>query len=181
MNLDHIFMGCAGFGGALFLVQMVLQFLGHDSSDGGISTDHDVSGTADVSFKLLSFQGLTAFFMMFGLVGLAMHRQSGAAPALSAGVGAAAGLLAVWVIGRLFSGLKKLQSSGTMDVRNAVGQEGEVYLTIPPGGTGQVRVRVQNQLRTMDAATSGGEPIKTGARVRVVSTSVAGVLMVEKI
>ena len=174
-------MGFAGFGGALFLVQMILQFLGHDSSDGGLSTDHDVSGTADASFKLLSFQGLTAFFMMFGLTGLAAHRQSGGSPALSVTLGAVAGLLAVWVIGRLFTGMKKLQSSGTLDIRNAVGQEGEVYLTIPSGGTGQVRVRVQGQLRTMDAAAQAGAPIATGERVRVLSIAGSGVLMVEKV
>ncbi len=181
MNIDLIFMGCAGLGGALFLVQMILQFVGHDAADGGVSADHDVSGTADASFKLLSFQGLTAFFMMFGLVGLAMHRQSGAGPAASAGVAALAGLLAVWVIGKLFSGMKKLQSSGTLDIRNAVGQEGEVYLTIPSGGTGQVRARVQNQLRTLDATAAGGASFKTGERVRVVSVSGSGTLLVERI
>ena len=181
MNLDHLFMGCAALGGLLFLVQMILQFLGHDASDNGMSVHHDVSGTADVSFKLLSFQGLTAFFMMFGLVGLAMLRQSGAAPLLATGVAAGAGLLAVWSIGRLLSGLRRLQSSGTLEIRNALGQEGEVYLTIPPGGTGQVRVRVQNQLRTLDAASSATDPVRTGERVRVVSVGVSGVLMVEKI
>ena len=181
MDLDMIFMACAGLGGVLFFVQLVLQFLGHDAGDGGISADHDISGTADVSFKLLSFQGLTAFFMMFGLVGLAMHRQSEASVEWSTAVAAGAGLLAVWVIGKLFSSLRQLQSSGGFVPDKAVGLEGEVYLNIPPGGSGQVRLRVQKQLRTMDAVTTGGTLLKTGERVRVIRIGSSGALEVERI
>ena len=95
VGLDSVYIGCAVLGGLLFFVQLVMQFLGHhadvDVGGGHVGMPHDVSGTADTSFKLLSFQGLTAFFMMFGLVGLAMHRQSGASPALSLCVAIAAG------------------------------------------------------------------------------------------
>ncbi|HEY8241145.1 MAG TPA: hypothetical protein VIH35_06855, partial [Kiritimatiellia bacterium] len=161
------------------------QFLGHDTSmDVGA---HDPSllahdgGHADSSFKLLSFQGLTAFFMMFGLVGLAMIRQSGAGTTASLVAATVAGLAAVWAIGKLFQSMRKLQSSGTMDLRNAIGQPGEVYLTIPAGGTGKVQVSVQNRLSVFDAVSGSGAEIKTGAAVKVTTLRGANVMVVEKI
>ena len=78
-GLEKLFMVCAVAGGILFAIRLVLQFLGGDT--GGhhdISSPVNVGGTdihgdtvadgsdAYLSFKLLSFQGLTAFFMMFG-------------------------------------------------------------------------------------------------------------------
>lgn len=181
-SLDMIFIMCAALGGLLFFVQLILQFAGHhaDAAGADAGVPHDVSGTADASFKLLSFQGLTAFFMMFGLVGLAMLRQSRAGPAVSAGVAVAAGIVAVWAISRILGAMLRLQSSGTMDLRNAIGQEGEVYANIPAGDAGQVQVRVQNHLRILDATTKGGEEMKTGTRVRVVSLSGSRGLVVEK-
>jgi membrane protein implicated in regulation of membrane protease activity len=182
-SLDMIFIACAVLGGILFFLQMILQFAGHnaDAAAADVAMPHDISGTADASFKLLSFQGLTAFFMMFGLVGLAMHRQSGAGPAASAGVAVAAGAAAVWAISRILGSMMKLQSTGTMDPRNAIGQEGEVYANIPATGAGQVQVRVQNHLRIFDAISRAGEELKTGTRVRVVSLSGSRGLVVEKI
>ena len=185
IGLDVIFMACAALGGVLFLVQLVIQFAGHDASadvgphDPAMLT-HD-GGAADSSFKLLSFQGLTAFFMMFGLVGLAMYRQSGAGALWSLVAGLAAGLAAVWVIGKLFSSMRKLQSSGTMDLHKAIGQPGEIYLTIPAGGTGKVQVTVQNRLSVFDAVSRDGAEIKTGVAVKVADLRGANVMVVEKI
>ena len=95
-GLEKIFAVCAIVGGVLFIIRLVLQFMGGDfdadAADGldgldgvdgldGADADFDVEiGDTDYSFKLISFQGLTAFFAMFGLVGLAMLKQSGFPP-----------------------------------------------------------------------------------------------------
>ncbi|MFH0908008.1 MAG: hypothetical protein V1929_04540 [bacterium] len=185
IGLDVIFMACAAMGGVLFLVQMIMQFAGHDASADVGSHDpslltHD-GGAADSSFKLLSFQGLTAFFMMFGLVGLAMLRQSGVGATGSLIAGLVAGLGAVWVIGKLFASMRKLQSSGTLDLHKAVGQPGEIYMTIPAGGTGKVQVSVQNRLSVYDAVSRDGAEIKTGASVKIAELRGANMMVVEKI
>jgi membrane protein implicated in regulation of membrane protease activity len=184
-GLDVVFVACAGLGGALFLAQFILQFMGHDTDadvgphDPTLLT-HD-GGTADSSFKLLSFQGLTAFFMMFGLVGLAMHRQSGAGALGALVAGLLAGLAAVWAIGKLLSSMRKLQSTGTLDLRKAVGTPGEIYLTVPAGGTGKIQVTVQNHMSIFDAVSRDGTEISTGTAVRVAELRGANVMVVERI
>lgn len=62
----------------------------------------------------------------------------------------------------------KLTESGTLNLNNAVGKVGTVYLTIPAkrGGLGKVQVKVQG-LQTLDAFTDNAENIKTGALVEI--------------
>lgn len=191
-GLEKVFAGCALVGGILFIFRLVMQFMGADfdadGADGvdGADADFDADfdaeiGDTDFSFKLISFQGLAAFFMMFGLVGWAMLRQSGFSPTHSIFGGAAAGLGTVWVMKKIFEMAMKLQSSGTLKIKNAIGQEGTVYLTIKPGGTGKVRVTVQNHLKVFNAASDSEQEIKTGDRIKVVHIVSGNVLVVEKI
>jgi len=180
--LEKIFVVSAAVGGVLFLIQLVMQFIGGDTDafgdmDGvGIDDLH----ASDLSFKLLSFQGLSAFFMMFGLVGIALSRQSSAGPVWALIGGLIAGLATVWVIGKIFSKMKGLQSSGTIDINNAVGQEGKVYLTIPAEGTGKIQIIVQSHLREYEAISEGEEEIKTGEQVKVVRIVSGNIMVVKK-
>ncbi len=201
-GLELLFACCAVFGTTLFVIRLVMMFIGMggegtDSADvghadagdmdaghmdaGGMEADqgsgfHD----SDLSFKALSLQGITAFFMMFGLVGWAVLRQGDYAAWIPILCGAAAGLATVWVMKKIFQFAGSLQSSGTMNLAHAVGQEGTVYLTIHPGKSGKVQVTFQDRLSVLEAVTEGGEEIKTGQSVRVVRVS-AGKLVVEKL
>jgi len=148
--------------------------------DGIHSSDiHDV-GDTDVSFQLLSLQGLTAFFMMFGLVGLALYKANLFVPLTVVGA-VVVGLFTVWVISVLFSQMTRLQSDGTIDIGNAVGQAGSVYLSIPAKGSGQVQVTVQGSLKILDAVSADGKKISTGVKVRVKGVSDSTTLIVEKL
>lgn len=196
-GIEKLYLVCAVLGGILFVVRLILQFIGADGgSDSDVAAagdvgDVDVDGgfedagadfdDADLSFKILSFQGLTAFFMMFGLVGLAMMRQTDKDTAKSLLAATAAGLGTVWIIGLIFRKAGSLQASGNINLRNAVGQEGEVYLTIPNAGTGKAKVTVQERLRIYEAISKDKTEIKTGQRVRIVEVTPQDVLVVEKI
>jgi membrane-bound ClpP family serine protease len=136
---------------------------------------------ADASFKLLSFQGLTAFFMMFGLVGLALLNQSKVGEGLAILGALIAGMITVWVVSKIFSVARRFQSSGTIDNTKAIGEEGTVYLNIPAEGTGKVQVVVQNHLRIFDAVSDLKEEIKTGERVMVTRVVSGNVMVVQKI
>ena len=97
---EKVFAGSAIVGGIFFLVWLVLQFVGGDT-DGDLHDGDgvgDVSGDADLSFKVLSFQGISTFLTMFGLVGLASSRESGFSPFVSSALGVAAGLAMAWVV-----------------------------------------------------------------------------------
>lgn len=177
---------CAVVGGFFVVVRLVMQFIGANFDgdadfDVDIDTDFDVNHVdSDLGFKLLSLHGLSAFLMMFGLVGLALYRQSGAG-FLGSILGAClAGLASVWVIGRLFALFSSLQSSGTLQTSMAVDCTGTVYLKIPAGGTGRVTINFHKRLREFDAVAKGGGELLTGTPVKVVQVN-ANILVVEPI
>ena len=180
-GLEIFFLACAAIGGVFVLIRLVTQFMGGDV-DGDVDTGVDIHVDAgadvdahhadsDIGFKFLSLHGLTSFFLMFGLTGFALFRQSNAGHLVSILGAMAAGSASVWIIGRLFAMIGKLQSSGTVPLRNAVGCEGSVYLNIPPNGVGKVMITVNNRLREFDATAKDHSEIKTGANIRVVAVS----------
>jgi membrane protein implicated in regulation of membrane protease activity len=176
-GIEIVFLSCA-LVGALFLVFRLILIcfgVGHDVGSGIDVHGVDVHGgvdahhaDSDTGFKLISLYGLTSFFLMFGLVGFALYRQTRTGTLISLVGGVAAGLGAVIVIGRLFRTMGKLHSDGTIDTASAIGSSGTVYLTIPQSGTGRVTVNVKDRLREYDAVSHGGDEIRTGAPIRVV-------------
>ena len=77
--LELIFAGSAVIGGGLFLFWFALVMIGGitaDIFDGVFGTDIDAIG-ADASFKALTFQGIMAFLMFFGLGGLFVLKSDG--------------------------------------------------------------------------------------------------------
>jgi membrane protein implicated in regulation of membrane protease activity len=182
--VDTVFLVCAVLGGGVFAIRTVMQLLGVGGDHGDAGADAAADGAhadADAGFRLLSLQGLSAFFMMFGLVGLALVRQSGVAPGLAIGIAALPGFASVWVIGRLFAFMGRLQSSGTINMYAAIGEEGSVYLTVQRGGVGQVQVVVQGRLGVYGAREQDGKELATGKRVRVVGVASGDVLVVQAI
>jgi membrane protein implicated in regulation of membrane protease activity len=180
-SIEQFYLACAVLGGVLFVVRTVLMLIGHTGDFAADLHTGDMHGDADASFKFLSLQSLTAFFMMFGLVALTLSRQTKVSEVWAIVGGLAAGALTIWIINRIFIGMKSLQSDGTLKIENAIGQEGSVYLNIPAGKSGQVRVAAQGQLRIFDAVSDSKEQISTGDRIRVKGVSSGNVLVVEKI
>lgn len=179
-GLDLFFLICAVVGAILVFSKIVLQFLGGDA-DMSIETEGELAHSdSDMGFQILSVHGLSSFFMMFGLVGLALHKQDQVGSALSMAGAVMAGMLAVWLIRALFRGAAGLQSSGTLDTSAAVGCTGTVYLTIPQAGTGRVSLNFNNHLREFDAVSGDGADLPTGTPVRVVQTR-GSVLIVENL
>jgi len=185
--IEVIYWASTIIGGTLFILRLGMMLIGGDlGSDGGDVSgdagDIDISGDhadADISFKLLSVQGLTSFFMMFGLVGLALLKANLHVLITILG-GAIAGLITVGATGLIFSQMKRLQTEGTIKIQNTVGSEGTVYLTIPKNGTGQVQVIVQGSLKIFDAVSSNKNQIATGEKVRVSGVASGNTLIVEK-
>jgi len=191
-TLESIYLLCAFVGGLFFMFRLALQFLGiiddvgTDVDAGGLDVDgdvgadiHDMHPDSDVGFKLLTLQGLTAFFMMFGLVGYSLYHEMGTGVIISLVGAVAAGLATVWVMSRIMAYAKGMQSSGTLDNTSAIGGTGTVYLTIPEDGTGRVTVTFKNRSREFDAVSQDKKEIKTGERIKVVWVD-GSVLVVER-
>ena len=194
-TLETVFLISAVVGGFLFLVRMALTFIGGGDTDSDFDADaggHDFGGHdavdhgdvhhagSDASFKVLTLQGVTGFFMIFGLTGLAFMRATPVGAFFSTAIAFVAGYATLWILGWLTAMMLSLQSSGNVDMRNAIGQEATVYLKIPAEGTGQATVCVQQRLRVMDAVSQDHQEITTGQRVHVVDLVEGNVLVVKK-
>jgi len=176
-RLELTFAICAVVGGTLFVMRMVLFALGMGGDD--LDADADLEG--DSGFSGLSIHGLTAFFMMFGLVGLALLRGSGQPPSVAIMGAVLAGGGSLLLSSQIFRAFRRLQETGTIDYSAAVGEEGSVYLTISKGGVGQVQITFAGRSRVMDARSENGEEIPTDHRVRVRRLIEGNVLVVEEI
>ena len=171
-------------GGTLFLLRLGMMLIGGGVGDEAVDTaldDAEGGGhDADVSFKLMSVQGMTSFFMMFGLVGLAMLKAN--LPVLLTVIGGiAAGLVTVAITGLVFTQMKRLQTEGTINIQNTIGTEGSVYLNIPKDGTGQVQLIAQGSLKIFDAMSKSKTALVTGEKIRVVGVNSGNTLIVEKL
>jgi membrane protein implicated in regulation of membrane protease activity len=203
--VEKLYLACALIGGILLFLRTVTLLIGGGfegeaeyegdldfEADVDLEGDFDFEGEvedfdveeslepSDASFRIFTLQGLLGFFMMFGLIGLALTQQIGLGDFWSLLGALAAGILTMWLVSRLFIGVGRLQESGNIDYRNAVGAEGVVYLTIPPQDTGKIQVVIQGGLRICEAASRSQDPIKTGTQVRVVDVVNENVLVVEE-
>lgn len=177
-GLALVFAIAAAVGALVFLIRLVLQIFGVGDGDVDIDFD-DVTGHDSV--QILSLHGLSAFFMIFGLVGLALLLESGAGEFLSIAGGFLAGTASLLVSAKMFELMARLQSSGTLVIERAIGSRGTVYLKIPAEGRGQVQVSVQNSLREFDAVSANQVEIATGESIEVVGIQGANILSVRKL
>ncbi len=186
--IEIIYWASTIIGGTLFILRVIMMFLGGSVGDDALDTALDTGGDvsagesadADLSFQLISIQGLTSFFMMFGLVGLALLK-AGLPVLITVLGGILAGLATVAITGLVFSQMKRLQTDGTIRIQNTIGSEGNVYLTIPKSGTGQVQIIAQGSLKIFDAVSSNKSVIATGEKVHVVGVTGGNTLIVEKL
>ncbi len=163
-GLELIFASSAVLGGILFLLWFALMMIGGiaaDIFDGIFGTDFDAMG-ADASFKALTFQGIMAFMMFFGLGGLYVLEGDSDDTSLAILVGSFFGFGSMYGTGKLFQLFVSLQSDGTVDMDDSIGATGTIYLRIPENGTGQIQVEADGSLRTYNAKSEDGQPIATG-------------------
>lgn len=166
----------------IFLILLVLTVLGSDA-DVDVDTDVD-AGIADgdsIPFQFLSLKNIVAFFTVFGWSGIGFI-NAGLAPGLVIFLATIGGLLMMTAMAALFYFMSKLAESGTLNMKNAIGKLGEVYLVIPAkrGGMGKVQLNVQGSIRTLDAITDEPETIPTSSIIQVIDVIDEQILLVKK-
>jgi membrane protein implicated in regulation of membrane protease activity len=182
--MSTVFLYCAVIGGTLLVLQFVLLVFGA-GGDSDTGLDHggghatgDVGHDQAAFLKLFSLQTVSTFLTFFGLTGLGTAHLRWS-PVAVAAAAVLAGVAALLLVGRMMRGLSRLQSHGNLDLRNAVGHTGSVYLRIPAAGAGHGRVLMEVQGRTVECrAISHADEIPTGATVRVVAHTDGDVLVV---
>ena len=155
---------------------------GGDIHDGGFDTDAGgpgahvpgdthIDGIDDHNgLSLISVRGIVAFFSIGGWTGVVC--DSAELPLiLSILISTMAGLLSLIGIAVLFKSALKLQESGNLNINNAIGVTGKVYIPIPPNGMGHGKITalIQEQYVEIDAINDGDEVIKTDMLVEIIS------------
>ncbi len=181
VSVDGVFMVTAGVGAALFLMQSALHLLTGDGVDHDMAAHADPSSghvdATDGAFRWLNLQAITAFLMMFGLVGWALRRDSGVGVGLSFLGAFVGGTLSVWVVTRIFRAMGSLQSSGTLDLSGALGSRGTVHQRVR-GHSGKVQIVFRQRPLTLDACVDEGVTIETGTPIEVVEVVNDGLVRV---
>ncbi len=130
---------------------------------------------------VLTLRGVIAFLTLFGWSGL-LFLQVGLHWLLSLFLGVQIGVIGMVAVAFILREAMHLQSDGTLNIRNALGKHGTVYLTVPPNraGVGKVNVVVQEQMREFEALTDGDESIPTGSDIIVTGITGGDTLVVLK-
>jgi|SRR5688572_20035237 len=162
-GLEQLFLLGAIVGGLILVLRLILMIAGLDHHA-------DLHLDSDAGFQALSIQGISAFFTMFGVVGYMLNHNAGLGIILSLVGAVTAGAFSMWLIGRVFRAMLRLQSSGTVSLFAAVGSEGSVYLTVGKEG-GRVQINFANRLREFEAISADGSTLPTGTAIRVQSVT----------
>jgi len=85
------------------------------------------------------------------------------------------------LVGLLMFYMRKLNYSGTLKMKNALGAIGEVYTTIGAkrSNIGKVQIKVQSSLRDLEALTDHDTDLTQGVVIKVVEVTPNGILIVK--
>ena len=166
----------------IFLVLLVLTVFGGDTdTDVDTDVDGDIADGDSIPFQFLSLKNIIAFFAIFGWSGVGFI-NAGLPAWLVTLLAVLCGLLMMTLMATLFYLMSRLAESGTLNMKNAIGKLGEVYLVIPAkrGGMGKVQLNVQGSVRTLDAITDDLEKIPTSSIIQVIDVIDDHILLVKK-
>jgi len=183
--LSSVYWGSALFFSVLFAWQLLATLFGHvgggDQVDAGAhdaaGAGHDVAGDhaahggqaaeSIATFKLLSVRSLTAFGLLFGWAGVLYTKTGDMSQNWVIICSLLWGLVGMLIVSALFYFFMRMTESGTRRLSSAVGQPATVYMDIPAGGSGQVRVLCGGSISFISARSAGGEALKAGTPVVV--------------
>ncbi len=204
------FNALSGYGQVLFIVAItatfimvifiILMLIGFDNSefDGidDLSMDMDVDIDVDADFdldsindeplssigglKILTIRGILAFLSMGSWTTLLfidiVH------PLIATLIGLVVGFISAYLLALALKQAMKLESSGNIDYRKAIGKEAIVYLRVPKenGGKGKVNLVLDGRFVEIQAITKGSEDLKVNQEVKIVGLYDQTTLVVEK-
>ena len=181
-TVEKLYLICAIVGGGIFFLRTILLLIGF-GGDHDVGNVDSVDTTPAADFKMVSIHSLTAFFLMFGLVGYATLKsfpEYHLISIISIIAALVVGFIVMLIIAKIFQATKKLNSDGTIYAEDSIGATGTVYLTIKPGNIGKVQIVAKGALKIYDArAKDHTAMIKTGQQIKVVEC--ADVLLVETV
>ncbi|GGG38135.1 hypothetical protein [Bizionia arctica] len=177
---SKVYWSVALIGSFVFAITMVLTFIGGDTGD--LDTDAEIDGDTGMGFQFITFKNLVSFFTLFGWSGIACIDADLSKP-LTIMISVICGLIMMTIMAAMFYYMRKLNDSGTLVFKNAIGEIGEVYLTIGANRSkiGKAHVKIQGALRELEALTDSETDLKSGSVIKVKSITPNGILIVEQL
>jgi hypothetical protein len=163
----------------LFFIVLISTIIGTNSDDIG-DVDAEVDADIGASFQFFTVKNLVAFFTIFGWSGIASV-DAGYSNVTTVAISIFCGLAMMTVMATLFFYISKLNSSGTLQMQNALNAIGEVYLTVGANRSkiGKVQIKVQGALRELEALTDFNQDLKQGNVIKVIEVTNNGILIIE--
>ncbi|MBP9162504.1 MAG: NfeD family protein, partial [Leptospiraceae bacterium] len=172
--LETIYFYMAVSGTIFFFIKFALSFFGHDSD----LHDVDAFDPDNLDFKFLSLQTISIFSAGFGWMGLFIFKNTGLGVNTSFALAFVFGILSaafeIWI----FTKVKGLAQINELNLSNAIGKIGKVYLTIPENSVGEIQVSFQGSMKNIKAVSLSGEKIPAFTEIKVSSVR-DGILVVE--
>ncbi len=198
--MQSVFLVCAIAGSAILVIQFLMTLIGFDGDESGLDSmaggeaslgdtslgddvasghdglDHDPNSL----FKKITFRSVVAATAFFGIAGMAAS-SAGLSPFPTMAIAVAAGGGALYAVGWLFHSLRHLSEEGNLQISQAVGRPGTVYIPIPgeKSGAGKIQLNLQNRIVELRAVTSEKDRLPTGASVVVVEVVSSNTVAVE--
>ncbi|MCE5279496.1 MAG: hypothetical protein ABFD92_12315 [Planctomycetaceae bacterium] len=175
-----VFYCMAAFFSVFLIWQIIAALLGMGGDDDGQADhdgdmdhgdDHHDAAASTAAFKLLSVRSVVTFFTLFAWAGALYLTGSDAVPLWQAMTwGLVWGLIGMVVVATIFYLMRRLTESGNVAISQCVGTNATVYLDIPSGGCGQVRVLLGGRVSFIKARARGTDDMKAGTAVTVLKT-----------
>jgi hypothetical protein len=173
--LNHWFFIAAAFFSVFLIWQLIMSLAGLGGGETVLDShaeaawEHhspDDAAQTVVAFKLLSVRSILAFFTLFSWGGgLYMSRGVTVLPSLLYAV--LWGVAAMLIVSGMMYMLRHLTDTGTMQVGSCLGRTAAVYLNIPAGGDGEVRVMCSGTMTHLKARMADGSAVKAGTNVKI--------------
>ena len=136
------------FASLVFVIQTIMTFIGMDT-DGGMDVDVSADTAIDGDsgpFQLFTFRNFINFLLGFGWSIISFEKAIENQFVLIL-VSAVIGVLLVMAVMAIFRFMSRMEQSGTINMANAVGCRGNVYLKIPGEKRGEGKVQISTQFQ----------------------------------
>jgi len=180
----------------VMLLQLVLMIIGvgfgseadADIDDGSIDSSAETTppdagkyGNPAV-LKIFTIRGIVAFFALGGWAGLAAL-SAGLHPLWAIQISLFIGVCALLLAAIIIRLALKMQTSGNLNLSNAVSQTAEVYIRIPSGRSdmGKVTMLLQERFVELDAVTDFDSDLMPSSKVEVLEVINGDCLVVNPI
>ena len=169
----------------VMILQLILMIIGvgfGNDTDGDVDNDgsvesstettpHEAASSGDNSvLRIFTIRGIVAFFALGGWAGLAAL-SGGIGPVWAIQIAIFSGVCAMLLAAIVIRLALRMQTSGNLNLNNAVSQLADVYIRIPSMRTdkGKVTMLLQERFVELDAVTDHDTDLMPETKVEVVA------------